>query len=462
MESTNSAVRIFFLFFDLLLFNISFFMVYYNSPMYNYVDISEIDLYLMHGNISELLAYIIYSKRNYYFTDLYSDRVKSLSIRFVVLFGILLILAEIFLPSGYHKGFLIEYTGFFFIFKVIVFLFIYRYQQYKYRKGFAHHRVAILGVDESDLLLGKILTNNPSLGFKFVGYLSKQSENSIKKFLGKFEELVQLSEKYKLNMMFVTNPIYFSKENTKQLLSICNETGLRIRYILMNGVWSEHINLNKRYDSASYFKVFNPQEIPLDNLTGRYQKRIFDILFSLAVIAFIFSWLFPIIGLIIKLNSKGPIFFKQQRTGINNKTFMCLKFRTMTINKECDTLQAQVNDARITSIGQYLRRTNIDELPQFINVLLGNMSIVGPRPHMLKHTAQYSELIKHYKVRHFVKPGITGWAQVNGLRGLTDELWKMEKRVKYDMEYLEGWNFMWDLKIIFLTVFGNKTYKNAG
>ena len=134
----------------------------------------------------------------------------------------------------------------------------------------------------------------------------------------------------------------------------------------------------------------------------------------------------------------------------------------MTVNSESDSQQAQKNDSRITSIGDFLRKTNIDEMPQFINVLLGNMSVVGPRPHMLKHTDQYSQLIQHYKVRHFVKPGITGWAQVNGYRGITDELWKMEKRVEYDMDYLENWTFFWDIKIIFMTVFGNKAFKNAG
>ena len=121
-----------------------------------------------------------------------------------------------------------------------------------------------------------------------------------------------------------------------------------------------------------------------------------------------------------------------------------------------------MNDSRVTSIGKFLRRSNIDELPQFFNVFLGDMSVVGPRPHMLKHTEQYSELIRHYKVRHFIKPGITGWAQVSGYRGLTDELWKMEKRVEYDMEYLEKWDFMRDIRIIFMTLFGSKAYKNAG
>ena len=133
----------------------------------------------------------------------------------------------------------------------------------------------------------------------------------------------------------------------------------------------------------------------------------------------------------------------------------------MQVNDDADSKQAEANDSRISRVGAILRKYNIDELPQFFNVLFGEMSVVGPRPHMLKHTDQYSALINHYKVRHYVKPGVTGWAQVNGYRGLTDELWKMEKRVDFDMEYLKNWNFFWDLKIIYLTLFGKDTYNNA-
>lgn len=462
MNTDHPVVRFFFLLFDLLLLNISVYMVYHNSPMYDYMDLPGRNLYILHANISELFAYIMYSKRNYFFTDSYTERVKAFSIRFIILLITLFILAEIFLPKGYYKGFLVEYTGFFFVVKVVVFYFIYKFQQYLHENGYAHHRVAILGAANSGLVLGKLLNDNPSLGFRLVGYLSNKKSQSDFATLGELDELSSLSERYKLNMLFVTDPDYFTKENTKKLLFLCNETGVRVRYILMKGYWNNHSYIGKRKESARYFEMFNPQEIPLDSLTLRIEKRIFDILFSGAVILLIFSWLFPVIGILIKLNSKGPVFFKQQRTGINNKTFMCFKFRTMTVNSESDSKQAQVNDARITSIGNFLRRSNIDELPQFINVFLGNMSVVGPRPHMLKHTEQYSALIQHYKVRHFVKPGITGWAQVNGFRGLTDELWKMEKRVEYDMEYLEKWDFIWDIKIIFMTLFGNNAYKNAG
>jgi putative colanic acid biosynthesis UDP-glucose lipid carrier transferase len=134
----------------------------------------------------------------------------------------------------------------------------------------------------------------------------------------------------------------------------------------------------------------------------------------------------------------------------------------MYVNELSDKMQASKNDSRITPIGRFMRKTNLDEMPQFINVFLGHMSVVGPRPHMLSHTDEFSDLVRFYLIRHYVRPGITGWAQVNGFRGITDELWKLEKRVEYDMQYIEGWNFWWDIKIILMTLFGNKIYENAG
>src|SRR5690554_1661438 len=172
MDANHSGVRFFFLLFDLLLLNISAYMVFFNSPMYDYVDLPGRNLYILHANISELLAYILYSKRNYYFTDRYIDRLKALTIRFIVLFIILFLLAEVFLPSGYHKGFLLEYTAFFYVLKVIVFYFIYKAHQYRYEKNIVNSRVAILGSGNSSLVLGKLLNDNPSLGFRLAGYIN--------------------------------------------------------------------------------------------------------------------------------------------------------------------------------------------------------------------------------------------------------------------------------------------------
>ena len=423
------------------------------------MDLSRGNLYFLHANISELIAYTLYSRRNFFFTDRYIYRLKIITIRFIILIVTLFLLGEIFLPKDYDRIFVLEYVSLFYFFKVVVFYLLYKIHKFRHKKGYSYHRVAILGSNNSSKVLGKLLNNNPILGFKLVGYIAEGDDCDKEMLLGKLDELPSLAENHKINMIFVTNPKYFTDNNTRELLSLCNKTGLRVRYILMNGYWNKC--MNKKVESASFFEMFNPQEIPLDSLTMRTEKRLFDIIFSFAVILFIFSWLFPILSVIIKLNSKGPVFFLQQRTGINNKTFKCMKFRTMKVNNEADTKQAQKNDDRITSIGNFLRKYNVDELPQFINVFLGNMSVVGPRPHMLKHTEQYSALIEYYKVRHFVKPGVTGWAQVNGYRGLTDELWKMQKRVEYDMEYLEKWNFFWDIKIIFMTILGKDSYKNA-
>ena len=212
MESNNSGMRVFFLLFDLFLLNVSAYMVFHNSPMYNYVDLPGRNFYILHANASELLAYILYSKRNYFFTDKYSDRVKSFSVRFIILLIIQFVLAEVFLPDGYHKGFLIEYTVFFFVVKVTVFYFIYKYQRYRYSNGHTFQRVAILGMGNSSQLLGKLINNNPSLGFRLVGYINDMQNMTDYCPLGTLEDLNKVSERYKINMLFVTNPKYFTKK----------------------------------------------------------------------------------------------------------------------------------------------------------------------------------------------------------------------------------------------------------
>lgn len=191
---------------------------------------------------------------------------------------------------------------------------------------------------------------------------------------------------------------------------------------------------------------------PLDSATARWMKRAFDIVFSFCVIVFVFSWLFPLLALLVKLSSKGPVFFKQNRLGRDNKEFVCWKFRSMRMNAEADSKQATKNDPRVTKVGAFLRKSNLDEMPQFFNVFMGQMSVVGPRPHPLRLNDQYRDIIDKYMVRHFVRPGITGWAQVNGFRGETRTPELMERRVELDVWYLENWSFWLDLKIVVKTV----------
>lgn len=181
-------------------------------------------------------------------------------------------------------------------------------------------------------------------------------------------------------------------------------------------------------------------------------KRVFDVVFSLLVIVFFLSWIYLILAILIKLESRGPVIFRQKRTGRNNEDFWCYKFRSMRMNDDSHRKQAHRNDERITRIGRFLRKSSLDEFPQFVNVLIGNMSVVGPRPHMLKHTEEYKYCVDNYMSRHCMKPGITGWAQINGFRGETQKIHLMEKRVEHDMWYLENWSPSLDIKIILLTM----------
>ncbi|MCL4127850.1 UNVERIFIED_CONTAM: hypothetical protein GTU68_019698 [Idotea baltica] len=180
-------------------------------------------------------------------------------------------------------------------------------------------------------------------------------------------------------------------------------------------------------------------------------KRSFDLIFASLVILLVFPILYPIVAIFIKLESSGPVIFKQLRTGINKREFWCYKFRTMELNLSADTEQAKKDDARVTKFGRFLRKTSLDEFPQFINVMKGEMSVVGPRPHMIKHTDEYSRIIDKYLFRHFVAPGITGHAQVNGFRGEITKTSKLKKRIQYDAWYIENWSLFLDIKIILKT-----------
>ena len=195
-------------------------------------------------------------------------------------------------------------------------------------------------------------------------------------------------------------------------------------------------------------KIYSPLYIRYNSII----KRAFDLMVSIVMLCSFFPIICLIVGIFIKLTSPGPIFFVQKRTGKDGKDFNCYKFRSMVVNQDADKLQATANDPRKTPLGNFIRNTSIDEIPQLINVFLGNMSLVGPRPHMVKHTEMYSKLIDNYMDRHAVKPGITGWAQVTGLRGETKELYQMENRVKADIWYIENWSFLLDMKIIVKTV----------
>lgn len=241
--------------------------------------------------------------------------------------------------------------------------------------------------------------------------------------------------------------------------ALAETEGIRFRF-LPDLKWTNirHANV----ELLGEVPVLIPRKEPLSYWHARLIKRVFDLVISLLVLLTILWWLLPILALLIRIDSKGNPFFVQRRSGLNGNEFACLKLRTMTAGHGNEAQQAKEGDSRITAVGAFLRRTSLDEMPQFINVILGQMSIVGPRPHMLEHTESYRERIDEFMVRHWIKPGITGLAQAMGLRGETKEDSDMADRVKADVYYLEHWSILLDVKVFFWTIGNVLTGRNKG
>jgi len=313
--------------------------------------------------------------------------------------------------------------------------------------------VIIVGSGRIGNDLYEYFKTNSDFGYNMIGFFDDDPGEVIDKklYLGCTSECIDYALSNKIDEIFCTLPVS-EKYKIEQLISESDKNLIRFRFV------PEYYDYGVKpvlIQSFGNIPITSVRPEPLENMLNRFIKRVFDILFSIFVILFLFSWLFPVFAILIKLESRGPVFFKQLRSGRDNKPFMCYKFRSMRVNDDSETRQATRDDERITKVGAFIRRTSIDELPQFFNVIIGNMSVVGPRPHMISHTEQYSELIDSFMIRHFLKPGITGWAQVKGLRGETRTTEAMLKRVEADVWYLENWSFLLDMKIIFLTVWNS-------
>lgn len=312
-------------------------------------------------------------------------------------------------------------------------------------------KVVILGYNDVAKKLATYLEQE-GINMKILGFaedFEKVTELSHYPILSDINSSLEVSKKLQVNEIFST----ITPEQDNNIYNLMRDAEIEcIRFRIVPDLTS-FIRRPVHIDYLKDIPIISLRSEPLDDVANRINKRICDVVISFFVVVFILSWLIPILGLLIWLDSKGPIFFVQQRTGRDNKPFGCIKFRSMRVNKDANFVQAVRGDQRITRIGLFLRRTNLDEFPQFINVLIGNMSVVGPRPHMLKHTDDYSKLINQYMVRQFLKPGITGWAQVNGYRGETRELHQMKGRVEFDLWYMENWSIWLDIKIIFLTIY---------
>jgi putative colanic acid biosysnthesis UDP-glucose lipid carrier transferase len=433
---------------DLALVNICLFLAYYLSNKYG-VSIDK-SIYL-HSVIICNLIWIICTGICKLYADftihkpefIYRATWKSLALH------IALFIAYLFFNSSvdFSKQFFLTFYAL-----LIVSFLLSRFTgtalQALLNKNFGIRKaVAILDMNQGGSKLAKYLRQQSSLNF--IGFLDEEISVSEEGELVMTSAAKQITAAVNSGVEEVFVSIDTSRMNDMtELIKEGEKQCVRLKFVPDLTA----LETNFRFDRMGDFTILCARTEPLESIENRFKKRLFDTLISLGVIVLIFSWLYPILAIIIKLQSPGPVLFKQLRSGRDNKPFWCYKFRSMRINDESDKRQASVDDDRITPIGRFMRRTNLDELPQFFNVLLGYMSVIGPRPHMVSHTEQYSKIIDKYMVRHFLKPGISGLAQVNGYRGETKDPSLMEKRVEHDIWYMENWSLMLDLRIVFLTI----------
>ncbi|WP_370588462.1 undecaprenyl-phosphate glucose phosphotransferase [Robiginitalea sp. SC105] len=325
------------------------------------------------------------------------------------------------------------------IIKLIIYFLLLSYRE-KFRSSLQN--VVIIGKNKKTDQLIHVFNTRKDYGYNF-----------LKQFFPN-EEGFDLRQCFEYIVSNNVNEIYCSVSELRnseivEIINFADNNLKTLKFLPDNkNIYAKKLKL-EYYD---YLPILSLRDIPLHNPINAFVKRSFDIAFSLVMVFGVLIWLTPLLAILIRLESKGPLFFVQKRTGLDNKEFYCYKFRSMAMNKDADRMQAGKNDMRVTRIGKFIRKTSIDELPQFYNVLFGNMSVVGPRPHMLKHTDEYASKVDKYMVRHFIKPGITGLAQVRGYRGEIERDSDIQNRIKFDIFYIENWSFLLDLKIIVQTV----------
>ena len=454
-SQTNSLIMYLIIGVDFILINILLFFLTEYHPWFENWTPSKIRTLILLNNLALLIS-------EYFNPPVIHKRVISVG---DILNRILrLVLVQSLLAFFFMKSLTLSFVGgrFQSIFCLLYFIttlilrFLERVVIKKYRKVGGNSRSTLfIGADSELLNVYHRLLDDASNGYRIMGYyadeeMTEQPEDVELKRLGTLQEF--LKDMNGMEEQFVCDEMYVclsrrDKDTVRRLSHFCDQHVIRFYFVPVS---VETLGINLKRELLDDMEVYTTYEIPLANPVNKLIKRFFDIVLSL-IFLIPTALMIPFILLIIKIQSPGPIFFKQKRTGLDGKEFEMLKFRSMHVNKDADKVQATKDDPRKYPFGNFMRKSNIDELPQFLNVLKGDMSIVGPRPHMLAHTEQYSQLIDKYMVRHFVKPGLTGWAQVTGFRGETKELWQMEGRVKRDIWYIEHWSVWLDIRIIWMT-----------
>lgn len=407
-------------------------------------DINITNTYVFLTYIS-FLWLIISFKNHYYNVERYTKAVQIVTMVFrqTILYALILYaFIGIFKQPNISRlalgSYLLTTFLFLFLFKFLTFFLLKKYRAIL--EGNIRN-VIVIGSNDKTRQLIEIFTSRLEFGYRF------RKQFPINKDKDLLDDCFLYIIENKIDEIYFS-AAQLSNEQINMLIDFADNNLRELKFIPDN---KDIFTRKLKYEYYDYIPILSLREIPLQEPINKLTKRLFDIVFASAVIIFILSWLTPILAIIIKLESRGPVFFKQSRNGFNYKEFYCYKFRSMTPNKNAHLKQATKGDQRITKVGKFIRKTSIDELPQFYNVLFGDMSVVGPRPHMVSHTNMYAERVDKFMVRHFVKPGITGLAQVSGFRGEIETDKDIINRVKYDIFYIENWSILLDLKIIFQT-----------
>ncbi len=437
---------------DFFLLNISFFATYtYTSHLFIIPFSEKYFNLLLLINICWLFT-IVFLK----IYDIYRvTQIEKIILNLIkaILLHILLISTMIVMFKAHHYSreyLLINYSVFIVLvlFWRILFMRILKI----YRKlGFNYRKVVIIGAGPVGSALLNFFNSDQSYGYHFVGFFDDYPEKCMHKemVLGDVESSKEFVLKNDISEIYFALPDH-AGDKVKDLIEFGEENLVRVKII---PDFMRHIPKKVTIDFYGLIPTILIRKEPLESWRNRLLKRAFDVGFSLGVLLFIFPWLVPLITLLVKIESRGAVFYRQNRSGKEYKKFRIWKFRSMNVaHSDEEFAQVTQGDVKVTNIGRLLRRTNLDELPQFINVLLGDMSVVGPRPHPIKLNEQYRNITKKYMIRHLVKPGITGVAQINGFRGETKEPKLMKKRVQHDVWYIENWSFLLDLKLISLTI----------
>ena len=334
------------------------------------------------------------------------------------------------------------------------------------RKGKNIRNLLIIGTGEVAYKFKSMINSNPDFGYNFSGFVTEtEIADSANDVVGKTDQLEKLISELSVDEVVIALKDK-SDEFLDEIITICNRNAVKTHII---PDYFKFVSSRFQVSMFGNFPIITARIEPLEEVHWRFLKRTFDMVFSLLVVIFIFSLLYPIIFILTKLSSPGPVFFIQDRVGSRNKNFECYKFRTMKVSESKSTYKFQPvveNDPRVTKVGRFLRKSNLDELPQFINVLKGEMSVVGPRPHAVLYDLKYGKIVDAIRLRHNVKPGITGWAQVHGLRGdVLDEeenIRRTKKRIEYDIWYIENWSMTLDIQIILITIWQMLRGKTKG